>query len=176
MYLTLSNVRNSQQNVATIIHLSITFVREEIHLSKANHICWTLDAYQLIPKEHSCHPVNRLYCLPTSLKDGSTKQAQWDNFGKLIRKESIYCVYTAVWCTERCPLKFSSKCLSPWAEPMSWCPKCIPDICHKHYRRCLWRKNLPCGEIFSTLHMTNCQSEKCLHMVDLENNLSCGEV
>ena len=23
----------------------------------------------------------------------------------------------------------------------------IPDICHKHHKRCLWRKNLSCGEI-----------------------------
>ena len=52
----------------------------------------------------------------------------------------------------------------------------IPDICHRHHRRCLWRKichvekispqdRLSCGEIF---HMTNRQLEKCLHMVDME--------
>ena len=23
----------------------------------------------------------------------------------------------------------------------------IPDICHRRHRRCLWRKNWPCGEI-----------------------------
>ena len=52
----------------------------------------------------------------------------------------------------------------------------IPHICHRHHRRCLWRKichvekispqdRLSCGEIF---HMTNRQLEKCLHMVDME--------
>ena len=25
---------------------------------------------------------------------------------------------------------------------------CIPDICHKHHKQCLWRKLLSCGEIF----------------------------
>ena len=34
----------------------------------------------------------------------------------------------------------------------------IPDICHKHHKRCLWRKNLSCGEKFSY------------------DKLSCGEV
>ena len=34
----------------------------------------------------------------------------------------------------------------------------IPDICHKHHKRCLWRKNLSCGEIFPY------------------DRLSCGEV
>ena len=34
----------------------------------------------------------------------------------------------------------------------------IPDICHKHHKRCLWRKNLSCGDIFP------------------HDRLSCGEV
>ena len=34
----------------------------------------------------------------------------------------------------------------------------IPDICHKHHKRCLWRKNLSCGENFPY------------------DKLSCGEV
>ena len=40
----------------------------------------------------------------------------------------------------------------------------IPDICHNHHNRWLWRKNLPCGEISphdrlscaENLHSTNC--------------------
>ena len=60
----------------------------------------------------------------------------------------------------------------------------ILDICHKHHKRCLWRKNLPCGEISphdrlscaENLHSTNCQLAKCLHMVNVETNLSFGEI
>ena len=48
----------------------------------------------------------------------------------------------------------------------------IPDICHRHHRRCLWRIFLSCGEISShdrlscgeMLHMTDCHVEKALHM------------
>ena len=60
----------------------------------------------------------------------------------------------------------------------------IPDICHNHHNRWLWRKNLPCGEISphdrlscaENLHSTNCQLAKCLHMVNVETNLSFGEI
>ena len=51
--------------------------------------------------------------------------------------------------------------------------KVIPDICHRHHRRCLWKTNLPCGEFH---HMTNCQLEKCLHMENMEKNLLWGEM
>ena len=34
-------------------------------------------------------------------------------------------------------------------------PTPIPDICHKHHKRCLWRKNLSCGEIFP-YHRLSC--------------------
>ena len=44
-------------------------------------------------------------------------------------------------------------CKKMWDRGMS-----IPDICHQHHQRCLWRTNLSCGEIFPC------------------DRLSCGEV
>ena len=54
----------------------------------------------------------------------------------------------------------------------------IPHICHKHHKRCLWRKichvenfsQMTDFHVEKFLHMTNCQSEKCLHMVNEEKN------
>ena len=59
----------------------------------------------------------------------------------------------------------------------------IPDICHQHHKRCLWRKNLSCGEIipydkFSCGELSphekceeNIYIEKVLHMTNVEQNV-----
>ena len=71
---------------------------------------------------------------------------------------------------------------------------CIPDICHKHHKRCLWRKNLSCGEIFPYDRLSCGEGSphdklsvgKCLHIENkeknqvmwrnVEQNLSCGDI
>ena len=64
----------------------------------------------------------------------------------------------------------------------------IPDICHNHHIRWLWRKNCHVEKIF---HMTDCHVEKflhmrnvkkiyhiekVLHMINVEQNVLCGEM
>ena len=49
--------------------------------------------------------------------------------------------------------------------------KVIPDICHRHHRRCLWRTNLPCGEMSPHGKF----GKKSVMGRSVEKNLSCGE-
>ena len=71
---------------------------------------------------------------------------------------------------------------------------CIPHICHKHHKRCLWRKNLSCGEILPCDRLSCGEGSphdkmslgKCLHIVNeeknhvmwrnAEQNLLCGDI
>ena len=75
--------------------------------------------------------------------------------------------------------------LSGWIIPNRICDKLfcfgdhIPHICHRHHRRCLWRKILPCGEIsdwtqkLSLLNVEKiCHMEKFLHIEYFDINLT----
>ena len=64
----------------------------------------------------------------------------------------------------------------------------IPDICHNHHNRCLWRKFFHVEKIFQMtdchvekfLHKRNLKKiyhiEKVLHMINVEQNVLCGEM
>ena len=106
------------------------------------------------------------------------------------------------WCT--CTRTCSSRCCSlfPVRSGSSWCWRrpmqaslstLIPDICHKHHKRCLWRKNLSCGEIFiyyrllcgevsphekceeNLSHRGSSPHDKCGAKCVMWRNLSCGD-
>ena len=64
-------------------------------------------------------------------------------------------------------------------DVLSWLELNSPHMCHRHHRRGLQRKILPCGEIsdwtrkLSLLNVEKiCHMEKFLHMRNVETNLS----